>query len=364
MEARAPSPSVARVTFAAIWVVMFFLVGSGAARLGAAWRWLRGGDALWARTIRCLRSAFPDAQVADRAVCVRQDGLAVEVQITLSGLRLVLAGIPAEGQLRRATRDDRPHPEVTRLRVDPRYDDLIVERASDDLFSKLDPPTRVAVLHLGQAAELVDGALVVDRPWDATDDIVVLVRAMFVVGQALTSARSTRVGLLALVKDDDRGVRAQALLRLAVHPPPGWLAVLGEVASARGLSTLEALASPHADEVVAAALALGARGEVEELDDLRHALRKLGPSPQRSAVELAIGAISARLAPDGAGGLSRAEGDGDLSVAGDGGEVAVAASPGGALSVEPASPGGRSVIHDEGATLSALAASRPRAGAP
>lgn len=362
MEARAPSPSVARMTFTAGLVVMLLLLGGVVARLGAAWRWVQGGDALWERMVRCLRSAFPDAQVADRAVRVRQDGLVVEVRITLSGHRLVLAGIPAGGRVRRATRDDRPHPEVTRLRVDPRYDDLIVERASDDLFSKLDQPTRVAVLHLGQGAELVDGALVVDRPWDATDDIVVLVRAMFVVGRALTSARSTRDGMLALVKDDDRGVRARALLRLAVHPPPEWLAVLGEVAGARGLSTLEALDSPHADEMVAAALALGVRGEVEELDDLRHALRKLGPSPQRSAVELAIGAISARLAPDGAGGLSRAGADGDLSVAVDGGEVAVAASPGGAF--DPASPGEQSGIDDEGATLSARAASRPRAGAP
>lgn len=129
--------------------------------------------------------------------------------------------------------------------------------------------------------------------------------------------------------DPERSVRAWSILRLSRLPEDASPLALS-LATRGGKQLMDALSSMLVDEAAGAAVYLGVHGGVDAVPVLRAASQRLWSSPQRTAMEEAIVLIQGRVAPGAVGGLSRAEGDGDLSVAAVGGEVAVVGG-----SVEP-----------------------------
>lgn len=123
-----------------------------------------------------------------------------------------------------------------------------------------------------------------------------------------------RAGLCALAERDPvRMVRAWAVLRLS-RLPGDAAAQAHRLATQDGLGVMDALTSPHPDEVTGAAVWLGLRGGVDAVPALRALAVAELSAPARLAVAEAVLAIQARAGPDAAGSLARVEGGGELSL--------------------------------------------------
>jgi hypothetical protein len=198
-----------------------------------------------------------------------------------------------------------------------------VEGPSWEFVARLDAEARATIQRVvGWGAELRGGR------WSLrlTDSGQLMTHARWLVAASrpwMGPGRPLGESLQRLAKDDpDRSVRAWSILRLS-RLPNDTSALALSLATRGGKRLTDALSSPLVDEAAGAAVFLGVHGGVDVVPALRAASEVRRASPERTAMEEAIVAIQGRVAPGSAGGLSRAEGEGDLSVAADGGELSL-----------------------------------------
>jgi hypothetical protein len=207
---------------------------------------------------------------------------------------------------------------------DPDFDRAVrVDGPPLETAARLDAGARAAL------REALDGGTFADGVWTADVDPLrsrtvegVAEEPMSWVVRLLAAARiwvrpSTPAASLTAIAQTDPvpGVRARALLLLATIDP--------SLTVARQVAGIDGLASTEVDRLVAAALIAQGEGTGADVPALRAAAARLGASPEREAVELAIEAIQARVGAGNVGVLSATNPDGELSVAADGDELSV-----------------------------------------
>jgi len=198
-----------------------------------------------------------------------------------------------------------------------------VEGPSWEFVARLDADTRATLERVvGWGAELRGGRWTLRL----TDGRQLMTRARWLAAASrpwIGPGRPLGESLRRLAEHDpDRSVRAWSILRLSRLPSDASALALS-LATRGGKRVMDALSSLLVDEAAGAAVYLGVHGGVDVVPALRAASERLWASPERTAMEEAIVAIQARVAPGSAGGLSRPEGHGDISVAADGGAVAL-----------------------------------------
>ena len=247
------------------------------------------------------------------------DGLFIGVERTDAGrLRVTVVGTPDVS--------------VTARGLGGRTDGLQTEDEAFDLairvdghrldtMARLDAPARAALREALNGGTMTGGVWSIDLDplrhatiQDAIQEVLTWARRLLAAARIWVTPSTPVVSLTAMAQTDPvPGVRARALLLLATIDP--------SLTVARQIAGIDGLASTEVDRIVAAALIAQAEGTGADVPALRAAAARLGASPEREAVELAIEAIHARVGPASVGALSLGVMTGDLSAAVDGGEV-------------------------------------------
>ncbi len=197
---------------------------------------------------------------------------------------------------------------------DAEFDATVAVDGDPRIVDHLDGASRATLIEMVRGGNrLKDGVWSLPDRWIGASCVVAIRDALALAKRWQTPASTARLALT----DPHNEVRVRAMLRLR----PGEVAAVAREAATRGgPNVVAALSSPHADEVVAAALLLRDEGGANALVALRAAEARM-EGVARDTVREAISAIRARAGDAGAlsvaeseiGGLSRPSEVGGLS---------------------------------------------------